>query len=335
MADLLPELLEAVENLPQLSGTEKQVNWANQIRSSLVEETMGLFKRCAENADRCKDKEWYEKALNEFNDDMKDVAYALNQCNLASWWILMRDDSGKKLVKELARAGKEQREIDQRDAELETIAPENPQKPGIVKIYSDTEKISIEYQKDDEFREVVKSLGYRWEAESVSWVKFFDYSTGDSVDRIAEVANRLLNAGFVVKLPSCAKEKAINADYEPQHKLWICRIENQITIKIPYGDDDLYHSAKQIHGAKWVRGKGVVVPAASYDEIRDFAEVNGYKFSLGAEQALQAAEDEYMKAITGAVKVAKSRKAKEVDGAQELEDKLAEEGIIDDLRDED
>lgn len=333
--------------LPELTGSEKQVEWATTIRAKIIDK---VEKRLSE-----------VKLCNVPNSDVKqsgivlmvtflnrvfipesrisDVKQKLYSITDSNYWINERDTQIDWIIANILKCiNEEHANIDYSDSvgyENTAIAPENCSKPGEVKIAYNTEtnKISCAYAKDDDFRQIVKSCGYKWNSRNITWDKQIDFTTGDADDRIVEIANKLLNNGFVVNIPQELADRAIKAEYEPECKRWITVLnKTKICIGINYGDDDIYRAARKISGAAWERGAGVIVPASSYDEIRDFADIYGYKLSPITESMLTDAETERNKILDGAVSVAKKEPQKRAD---KLKSKLELTGVIDDLRDDD
>lgn len=340
--------------LPDLVGSEKQIAWANKIRANVI----SRYESAEKNREIIPAKDGGKVLCIRYNQflpvsqEMLDGAYQrLLSHESASWWIDMRDFGVCSLLSdEVESLKKEAADVPEQEQPSEPVNDSNPNAPdcpgtvcpenwnnrgeAIVSIADNV--VSVRYQKDDEFRAVVKSLGYSWDANTSSWCKIIGITTGSADDRASEVANKLLAVGFAVNVPNGKiRDAAINATYVPEHKRWITFYNNiGVTIEVEYGNDDIYQASRKIPGSKWERGYGVVVPAESFAEIRDFAEIYDYRLTPGTEQALIGAEEAHNQKLAGAVKVSSPAVPEQKSASEKLEEKLNVSGVIDDLRDD-
>lgn len=176
-----------------------------------------------------------------------------------------------------------QSEIDAEDAAL-TVQPKNKTKDGVVQIVLDDNVIRVKYILDENFRNIVKSLGYGWKG---TWERRTDEFTGSPEDRIAELGSVLLEKGFTVKFPNrITKDAAINSVFEPECHKWIKFHEpNKIRIVWDSFDNRLYKRAKRLPGATWKEG-AMVVSVEFYEKILKFAEEEEFKISKKAENEI-------------------------------------------------
>lgn len=268
--------------LPELIGSEKQVAWANTIRVKAVEQL--------DIEIESEDNESKKKQLSDASQ------YIMQNKTKASWWIDTRTYGARNLAKE---GLKEMKELEETETPASvtaetTLIPEDQVKDGIAKITVTDKSVQAEYVKDEDFIEIVKSLGYKWERP---WAKHITLTSGAAADRAAELGNRLLNAGFSVQLQDPdIRNKAINADYEPECKRWVVHNvpNNKLSIQWLDGRNSrLYESAKKIKSAKWDGKSGSVLVSVEYfSEVEDFAEMFGFKFSPGAVEAIKHYKDE-------------------------------------------
>ena len=137
-------------------------------------------------------------------------------------------------------------------------------------------------EKRDDFRAVVKRLGYVW--DNPYWRREFNakLSAETILYRAAEVAHHLLAAGFCVAPPTVAvRELALSADYEPEPHRMIKVLQDGscagwFAIRWPY-EDDLYKEASSLPAARYAKPY-VAVPPEHFAAVLDFAEV--YQFTL-------------------------------------------------------
>jgi len=302
--------------LPELTGTEKQVAWANTIRVKMIEEAQKLeLKGTA--------KPMFYKALD-----------ALMHKTKASWFIDNRDkyigDILVGIVKDLLVEDKEK--FEQEVLAESTVYPENCQYTAPAEITVKDDEISVVFEKNDTFREIVKGLGYKWDGK---WVRKITDTSGPVADRAAELGNRLLNAGFPISiLDEDSRRKAIEADYEPEHDRWIMLQTGGdyigwLAIIWNERDDRLYQAARKLPRSHWHKGS-VVVKSEYYQEVEEFAQLFGFKFSKAALQKIEEA-----KAIRQSAKVVAPAEPNKVEYKDGLKGILeSSNDILDDLRDE-
>jgi len=211
------------------------------------------------------------------------------------------------------------------------VCPENPisEIPAEIRVL-DGEVVAI-YERNDKFREIVKYLGYEWDGV---WKRTITETTGSAVDRAAELGNKLLNAGFPVKIVNNeAREKAINGTYEPECKRWIrLRTKGNYSgrLAIAWGgrDDTLYNASRRLPGSKWSK-PSVVVKVCYFKEVAEFAELFDFRFTDAASCALERAKAEIeAAAIVSPIKVDEPEYR---DGLKEILNSGSD--IIDDLKD--
>ena len=91
------------------------------------------------------------------------------------------------------------------------------------------------------------------------------------------------------------REKAVKADFKTEQTRWIVGFDNSKLLGICWNrdkGDDFYLDAKRLPGAEWSRDNGaVMVSPKEWREIRDFANINGFSISPGAERRMKEAEN--------------------------------------------
>lgn len=323
-------------NLPELSGSEKQVAWAIVLRQNLVDyihEQIGLAGR-----------EGKQEAVNDLNSFME---YIFNKYTKASFFIdELRDGRHHEFISRYAKEYFEQTSYNpdkppiDKKAEEEikaesTIYPEGQKHTVSVDIVIRGNAIQVKAPRNDTLRVLVKDLGCGWSSDNRCWERDIIPQNGTVEDRAAELANKVLAGGFAVTVMDAdIRRKAVEADFKPEHYNWISLFtagdyEGNLCIKWRGRNEHLYQLASSLPYAKWAK-VGVSVRIEYYKEVLDFAEL--YDFRLT--QAAQDTIDKYIVMLGQAarVKPASAPKIKPKDGLRELLD--AEDGIIDDLKDE-
>lgn len=214
------------------------------------------------------------------------------------------------------------------------IAPEEVKHPGKVNISIDSSNntISVTYMKNEEFRALIKKLNYNW--DNGSWKRTLNNLNGTVIDRVAELANKLLTSGFTTSVPDEEiKNKALNADYEEECRNWItsCKSndkhKNHLRVIWDKRNEKLYNRIRSIGKTRYESGI-IYVAIDMYKEILDFARLHDFKI----EPSAQADIDKYKNSIE-TVNVNKKEIIEPIDKLQEILKTAGE--VIDDLKDDD
>lgn len=283
--------------LPELEGTEKQIAWAESIRKSMIDHIIEYYVSQITDEAKAEHPEEYERVMKAFE--------AIKQHTDASWWIDNRVNDDKIGLRRLINAEieaikKAEKEppkaiIEAAKAEA-TVYPEKRVTDLVVEIsVSDNEVSAYLPERSDVFREIVKGLDYGW--GSGRWRKPIKVTNGPASDRAAELGNRLLAAGFPVRIydPEI-RQKAVSGEYEPECKRWVFvtnekhKRPGHLAIWWSRQEGDFYDTAKRIAGAAWYRPY-VIVPPENYEEVLDFARMYGFKVSAAAQRAIDAAKE--------------------------------------------
>ncbi|GHV45324.1 hypothetical protein FACS1894204_04160 [Synergistales bacterium] len=341
-ADRATELEKAKQNavemeLPELTGSDKQVAWAMKIRDVFVA-----------NISNCKEpgKDFGKRLLNVI------IEGNLAQTT-AKWWIDWRDNENiMNPVRRLGLIGDDiarllniniykEENVDKfiaavnamTDAELygavlgekpttvdekqykadteaaRTVRPETPASSTVVAIET---TIPTEFTvKTPEYIEVLvpqlKRLGCKW--ASGAW--HCEFKDADmTANRIVEVAVNVVSKGYTVILPNdTLAERTKNADYKPYNSKTIKHLDGTLRIRWTRKDGDFYDAAKRLPGAKYSRDTGAVhVPCSSFAEVRDFAQMYGFEVSPLAAERMTAAEETYKNSLVSNAKPKKAAK---------------------------
>lgn len=327
------ELMNIAENfsdnldkIAPLSGSPKQIEWANRIRSKI---TKNLIMYYAFNSK----KGMYFIEMDE--DVIKKAERFILSKNKASFWIEHREKDYfqfQRLIESTLyfEEPKEKSVIDEAKAEA-TIFPQQQKTKVVAEIIFDDEihEVKVKSEKDQIIINTVKSLHYDWSGK-VWYRKTVPYKR-DVADRIAEVGNKLLLAGVpIIIWDEAIRQKAIDGIFEKECFRWVVKDKNITSFVWEFRSDELYRKTKRLPHAKWNDG-GMDVPARYYAEIRDFAKVNGFKITPPAEELLSEAEEDEKKQIKTSIKKADVKKEENT----ELKDILnSSREILEDLKDD-
>lgn len=328
--------------LPGLTGTEKQIAWANTIRVKFIDE-LSKLQELVLSEDRITLKsiisiygvtkeEVLNKSISEYLINLICISeeVIINKMIKASYWI---DTKGESIKSHLERSvdliKNEQEKVEDKMFNEETaIAPTEVKHNGIVSIICTENEIKIKYEKNDIFISVVKKLGYKWNG---IWYKKLTDRTGSIKERGAEIGNKLLNEGFIVSIQDEEiRDKAIRGDYEEECFNWVITIEDDIIALIWDGHSErLYNLTKKLPGARWVNGC-MNVNISHYKEIEEFADLYGFKISQKATQRINSYKLKLDSIDT--VDIAKKEVSATKDGLKEILESSRE--VIEDLRED-
>ena len=220
------------------------------------------------------------------------------------------------------------KEVQEEIEETVVVAPEDPKKTGVVKIEIKNDYVKIFYPKDSDFREIVKEKEYSW--SGTAWEFKKTSTSGELIDRAAEIGNALLANGFTVQFPDEeTKNLAISGTFEPKYDNWILLNKSAGKLSIVWKgyNDFLFQKSKLLPGAKWSNGF-VLVSAEFYREVEEFAQLMGFRFSQSAIEAIEkykATEECYER------KKVQEVTSESIDYEEKLRTVLEKEGVIEDL----
>lgn len=288
---------EAQKNgFPELSGSEKQINWANEIRSRFFRDLTNAIQGVKIND---KIQAQIDESMEMFRNVNEARFWIDNRENAVSFLKMLNAYENWKLDHLRETSQQEESEAENEAKKESTLVPERVNFEGTVEVKIDGSKISVEYPiKDRTFSLLLRSLGYVWIREERAYVRVIkkEWRYGTVEDRAAEVVNKLLLKGFrVMCLDENVREKAVKADFMPEQTRWIVGFDNSKLLGICWNrdkGDDFYLDAKRLPGAEWSRDNGaVMVSPKEWREIRDFANINGFSISPGAERRMKEAEN--------------------------------------------
>lgn len=289
------------EGLPALTGSEKQVAWAESIRAEVWETLTQLIQEVEMTI---KVRPEFEKAGQLAILAIEEIASETS----AKWWIENGRGRGLESWRQEVnlRAKRLRTEPEKHDTVASkaateamkeaTIRPEKPATEVVAEIQADDKKLTVKFpEKRDDFRGIMKSLGFRW---SDGWKKSLSFRTENKEDRVVEVACRLLAAGFIVRVfDNSLRERIARGEYDPECRYWVFQNGGHFAIEWPYGDN-FYSEAIKISGARWDReAKVMTIPKEAYEEVLGFAEARGFKISQGAQNLINEAEEAKRKSL--------------------------------------
>jgi hypothetical protein len=296
--------------LPTLIGSEKMIAWAETIRESKFDTIRKVLSG---------DMDYL--SISAFWGDLKidhplvpGAIEALKSKTSASWWIDNRELKAGYILQQIIKEAPFAMPADDtaRGAEVEAkaeamVRPETPITETVAEIRITDKAIEVIFpEKREDFRQVVRfGLGYSWNKDKSCWLKVLGLKTGSAQDRAVEIGNKLLAAGFSVRIfDADVRSRAIAGQYEPECHRWIMkRTANQyagwFSISWPR-EEDFYKAAKKLPGSRYDK-PDVVAPPEQFEQVLDFAEMYGFKLSPGAQELAETARKTRDAALTAKV----------------------------------
>lgn len=325
--------------LPSLEGSEKQITWATTLRQELLDKLDKLIDEC--KADDSKWESW--QCINGLKgvelEQLKEIKnYIAEKKTSSRYYIDSRNGSLAHTIASVKRdalKSYEEQLKDEYEKKLEieiklenTVYPIERITDAIADIKIEDRLISVKFEKNEKFRDLVKQLGFRFNWPNKAWERKLEKTNGAPLDRAAELGNKLLDAGFPICADLNIRERALAGDFSKEQKLWIFkRTSESLVIKWSGRDDLLYKRARSLPGSKW--DAGVVIGIEHSEEVKEFAELFGFSFTEKAQELI----DIYEKARSDiqAFEVEDVSNPKSLDGLQEILNNKV--GVIDDLKD--
>ena len=343
------ELAEKME-LPSLEGTEKQVAWANTLRQKFIEKMEKIDKEELKWEVKNYILEEFRKVYKEKGEEYARKVFCLEGIEKTKLYILENyksavfyiDNRHKRVTDILLKHMEEVFKTDEEKVEEQIIEeikkesiviPKNAISNVPAEITALEDKVTVKYDKDYKFIDIVKELGYKW--SGTVWERNITNFNGPAEDRAAELGNVLLNNGFTISiLDKNIRQMAIDGTFKQEQKKWIAlrtkgEYKNWFSISWGKYDNDLYQSARSLPGSKWDK-PSIMVRLEHYIEVEEFARLYDFKLSPGAIKAIE----EYKKQLKEIEKVTpiEIEKEESKDGLEEILKSNAD--ILDDLKED-
>lgn len=317
--------------LPELSGSPKQIAWANTLRQRLIEQFEALTETDFRSLSRRYRLEIDEEAAKRI------LYFILENRTSAKYFIESRYDIDWLIFTEYKPAMKTEEDVERERAEKEleeqiraeaSLFPEERKTDAVAEIHIVESGVSVTSEWHESFPPLLRSLNYRWDGKQ--WHRLIDETTGSAEDRAAELGNRLLNAGFPIRIfDEKVRQMAVDGTFVPEQKRWILKVKGEERFAISWTDgSDLYRKARSLPGSRWARPY-VLVSVEHASEVEEFAELYGFRFGREALRMIER----HRRALENAevVQPAQVEEEETKDGLKDLLE--AEVDVIDDLRD--
>jgi hypothetical protein len=294
---------QAIEQeLPILTGSEKQIVWAETIRQSFLNKMQKMIRQ--------------RKPIHPLA--MQSVDNITNK-STAKWWIEnARSNSDfeitELLLKEVQKLEKTEEENmpDIVAAKIEaTIRPELSKTETVAEIILSDDALKVNFpEKRNDFWEIIKNdLNFNWSGEY--WERHLGFKQGNPFDRLVEVGNKLLSNGFIVLIyDKELRKRAINGEYTQECTRWISSLENKDILLVSWGrNEDFYKSARKLPASKYNKPYVTVKPE-HFEAVEDFTKMYNFEISEGAKKVIAKAKK--VKELSMTAKVVEVKQLKKI-----------------------
>ena len=275
--------------LPELRGTERQVHWAEFIRERGLKELengVNTFERLSREA------EAYHR---EAGFDLRHVYIAMDRIKSqtsASWWIDNQYEFGNILRNKLEEVATDMTRLPEESArqlaeEEMILKPEDGRKAVVCEITIKDDCVTVKSEYDPDMPPVVKKYGFKWNGKT--WKKDITFRNAPADERAVEIGNKLLCAGFPVKIKPELHDKVVNGQYDPEHTRWISHLvkRNMFSISWDYRQDpDIQKAVSRVPSVRMGRYGEAEAPVSAWEAILEMAELNDFRLSPGAQEAI-------------------------------------------------
>lgn len=331
---------QAEENdLPELEGSQKQIEWAMSIRQQFLDiiedlsEAMNkeMDKSIEANPDKA-DK--YEKIRTEYTEKFNKSTMYISEQTKAKFFIDDRDEFGKcipdttlKTVAAYADAYDKEHdpfeieakeEVKRKQVEVhpeEVIGTTNitlTAEDGCVHLYSGYEKRLVD---------IIHGLDFKMTWTGKSWEYNLYNICGSAEAVIAELGNKLLEEGYIVIFPDAATaDMASSGNFEKYNLNAVFgnkKDDKVLNVKFNRNDSKMENMLINIRGAKRIKGYDdtIKIPVSHYKEVLEIAEENGFVFSPAALKCIEKYKASFITATPAHVErdTAKAPGRKDVD----------------------
>ena len=298
--------------LPQLTGSEKQIAWAEKLRAERFE----LIEKC--RAGELDD--WYVDAyygtprrggrvLPLDGEHFPCAIELLKQQTSAHWWIDQRDTKIGIVLGELfvstPLAIPDVAPEQETKAEA-TVRPETAITETVAEITAIGNTISVKFpEKRQDFWHIVKKqLDYTWTGNC--WKKTIGAASTGVEDQIAETGNTLLAAGFIIRIfDEKTRAAAVSGEFIRDTGRWIYKrasgdYSGWFAVSWKEDNQALYNTARKLPGSKWSK-PAVVVRPEQFEQVLDFADMYEFNLSAGAQALAEESQRAKDAALTASV----------------------------------
>lgn len=269
-------IIEDRENaLPDLTGSEKQIQWAIQIRRKKMEEIDASVESYVENIGED------EKGKLELVLKCLDL-FRKNECSSREW-IDMRNMEASEIIYQAylkynadVKEMNEKRMVEEERETVETLKPETPDTNLVAKVVVDENNVIVKLpEKNGKFIGLMKSWNFSFNKAN-AWERQFSNAMNVSAENFAaDIANRLLANGYIVRISDDAiREMVVKQTFEPERKKVVTEIDGKFAFRW-ISNLNWFDELKRLPKARW-KNPFMLIPVEYHNDVFDFAEYNDF-----------------------------------------------------------
>ncbi|MFR8116922.1 MAG: hypothetical protein ACLVAK_07970 [Clostridia bacterium] len=273
--------------LINLEGSNKQIEWAIQIRQGFISQYNFYLNKMKEE-----DKILYNK-YHSIMKNSEDLFEYLLSINSAKFFIENRSKELYEILEKVLELKNEiiyeetsEEELLQKE-QLAVLEAENKRESTIMvnsenivaNIVVDNNKVQVFSTYNALLKEILKSLNFKWQNPWTYVVK--SETDGNVIDVAVELGVKLIENGInVLSFDNEIKNKILAKDYIPRHKKWlILNKYNELRLKDYNNLNSLYKLCNSNHLlGKW-EASGFTVSVENYQQLLDFCSNNDFKIT--------------------------------------------------------
>lgn len=280
--------------LPKLTGSEKQIKWADKIRKGYLKKfDLEAFYSDKEQFDK------NEKELDKLEalfEETGDKKYDHDLYKLESIQYKLSKKIKKDELLELCFLNETSSKFYIETSSLENLLEKLENDSERVENYKADKKEEAEEKKDVQvkleenkvtvkitnsnlggkpLKEVVKDQGFTW--GHYCWELIVNEFNSPAADRAVEVITALEKEGYSISYPSSIKEKVEKKEFNKVSKKWVYVSNGKLGIKFPK-NSTLFNHLRRIKGFEY-KDYSITFPISSATEILDFASENNFSVS--------------------------------------------------------
>lgn len=331
---------QAEENdLPELEGSQKQIEWAMSIRQQFLDiiedlsEAMNkeMDKSIEANPDKA-DK--YEKIRTEYTEKFNKSTMYISEQTKAKFFIDDRDEFGKcipdttlKTVAAYADAYDKEHDPFEIEAKEEVkrkqveVHPEAVRHDTNVTLKVEAGDVRLYSEYDSNLVDIIHGLDFlmSWSRAERAWEYKIYKPCGSPESVIAEIGNKLLENGYIVTFPdSEIAEMATSGDFEKYKINAVFGSEKDdkvLLVQFNRNDDEMQMQLLSIRGAKMSCKDTVKINVSHYNELMEIAEENDFVITPAASKCIEKYKASFITATPAHVErdTAKAPGRKDVD----------------------
>jgi len=293
----------AALGLPALTGSDKQIAWAEKLRAEkldIINQALsGEMQRMHIDA-YWGSSGWRQEVIAVEDPSTSYAVELLKQQTSAAWWVDQRETKIGFILRDLFVAHPptkpidvdQQAIIDEAKSEA-TVRPENPITETVAEISITQSGVSVRFpEKLESFRLLIKKHGFTWAGDH--WHRQLISINGKPADRAAEIGHILLGHHYIVRQYNTdIREAMLTGKFKSEQTRWISVYTTGKEIGrlcIRWGrDEDYYKAAKRIPTARYAKPH-LSVAVEQFEQVLDFAEVNNFPVTAAAQAAINEAQ---------------------------------------------